>query len=435
MALADIVDVQIATSAVTPARASFGTPLLFAHHDLPGARVREFASLGEAEEAGFTADDFPFIHRALSAIFSQRPRPQTVKLGRRSVGFLHTLQLTPTVTDPGFVYKLNVNGEAISYQVGASETAASISTALAALVDEAPGVSAVVVGDALEVAATSEMGLVRIIDLSRELAILDVSEGDTGLAADLSAIETDDSDWYGLILDAANKAAIETAAGWIETRRKMYVARTNDSDCTDPLSTTDTLASLQASGYARTVPCFHTEPGEFVDAGLLSGRLTADPGSDTWVFKGIDTVRAYRLTTAEEKAILDKNGTTFTVIAGMPMTKGGKTSSGEWADTTRGIDWLIARIQESVIFLLRNNPKIAYTDAGVDVIRSEVLGRLQDGVDVGFLKADPAPVVTAPQVADVDPIDRANRVFPGIEFEAYLAGAIHAVRIRGTLRS
>ena len=53
---------------------------------------------------------------------------------------------------------------------------------------------------------------------------------------------------------------------------------------------------------------------------------------------------------------------------------------------------------------------------------------------VGLLAADPAFTVTVGRVADQSVNDRANRIFPALSFEATLAGAIHNLRIRGTIR-
>ena len=53
------------------------------------------------------------------------------------------------------------------------------------------------------------------------------------------------------------------------------------------------------------------------------------------------------------------------------------------------------------------------------------------GVANDFLSNDPAPLVTVPKAADVPPTDKANRILRDVKFTATLAGAIHAVVIRG----
>ena len=55
------------------------------------------------------------------------------------------------------------------------------------------------------------------------------------------------------------------------------------------------------------------------------------------------------------------------------------------------------------------------------------------GILDGGLAADPAPVVTAPKVADVAAADKVARRLPDIDFTATLAGAVHEVVISGVI--
>lgn len=71
------------------------------------------------------------------------------------------------------------------------------------------------------------------------------------------------------------------------------------------------------------------------------------------------------------------------------------------------------------------------TDSGIASIKNVLKAQLQQGVDRGVLASDPAPVVTAPRAADVSPVDKANRLLPDVKFQATIAGAVHAVQIRG----
>jgi Protein of unknown function (DUF3383). len=82
---------------------------------------------------------------------------------------------------------------------------------------------------------------------------------------------------------------------------------------------------------------------------------------------------------------------------------------------------------------MANSKKIPYTAAGATIIESEIRAQLNDGIRVGGLADNPSPVVRVPDVLSVAPNLRAQRIFEGIEFEARLAGAIHFVKIRGTV--
>jgi len=435
MSLASIADITISASTVTPSRASFGTPLVVGYHTLPGPKVQAFRSLAEAEEAGITAAAFPSLHLVLAAVFSQNPRPQVVKVGRRTTAPTQLLRFIPKETAEGFTYKITVDGEELSYTVPAAATVASICTALEALLDGAGFVADSSSGTHVDAEAPAAGGFLEVSYRSKELALEDRTElASTGLDADLSAFELEDPDFYGILLEplgGQEKAAILAAAAWAETRQVLLVVQTADTSATDPLSSTDTLAQLAAQAYARTVPCYHPDVGEGFAASWLAGRLVADAGSDSWAYKRLAAVAAYRLTGTEEQAIKAKKGNVYTLIGGIGMTRWGWSSAGEWADTTRGIDWLRARMQERVVFVLANNPKIPYTDKGVDVLRGELFAQLEAGETVGFLA--PGYTVTALPVAQVDAVDRAARTYPGLSFSAPLAGAIHQITVRGNL--
>ena len=108
-------------------------------------------------------------------------------------------------------------------------------------------------------------------------------------------------------------------------------------------------------------------------------------------------------------------------------------SSGEFADVIRGADWLKARIQEDVFAALVQEDKLPLTDAGINVIKGLILGRLWEGVSNGFLAPDPEPNVTVPRAVDIPVADKAARKLTGVTFRAYLAGAIHYTVIEGEL--
>lgn len=260
------------------------------------------------------------------------------------------------------------------------------------------------------------------------------------LADELADVEEFDGDWYCLLLETATQADIEAAAAWIEARRKIFIAKSSDADNFDSAVTTDVLSVLKAAAYDRTATI--TKKNQVTDhpdaawAGLI---LPRDPGSVTWKFKTLAGVTVDSLTPTEKLAVLrneagtGKNGNTYTRVGGVNITEEGNMASGEFIDVMRGVDFLHARIQERIYFRLVNLPKIPYTNAGVNVVLNEILAVLNTGIAQDILRADPAPTVSAPDVQDIDPIDRANRLLPDIEFAAQLAGAIHKTQIQGVV--
>lgn len=257
---------------------------------------------------------------------------------------------------------------------------------------------------------------------------------DPGIATDLAAVFAYDPDWYGLALDSNSSLEAQAAAAWVEANKKLMTVQSADASTYDGSSITDLFYVLKAAAYARTGTYFVKSIGtNWLAAGILANRLPADPGSDTWKFKTPAGVSSYTLTDSQRTALLAKNANIFTVVGGIAITEDGKSAAGEYLDVTRFIDWLGARIQERVFYVLANTPKLPYTDASVDLIRGEVLAQLAEGIRVQGLAGDPAPTCTAPKVADVSTVDRAARFLPDIEFTGRLAGAIHSLEIAGAL--
>ena len=84
-------------------------------------------------------------------------------------------------------------------------------------------------------------------------------------------------------------------------------------------------------------------------------------------------------------------------------------------------------------------PKVPYTDGGITQLENVTESVLKRGFNMGMI----APVSENPTVGDysveslpkseVDPVDVANRHYPGISFRFMAAGAIHTAEINGTL--
>jgi hypothetical protein len=432
MALEDIVNVQISATSAGPARENFGIPMVAAYHAIGGPLVRSFGSLREAEAAGVTASAYPCLHGILSVMFSQRRRPRVIKVGRRAA-WIQTIRYTVKDATAGVIYSGEIDGEAWAYTVPPASTTATIATAIAGLINALTvPVTATPSGATIDVVGASGAFHFHTRNDRALIGFTDLSAA-TSIAADLTAIENVDPDFYGVVIDVSNENDIAAAAGWAETRRKILVARTHDSAVLDALITTDVASDLQSLQRFRTAPYYHDDVGAFVDAGQLAERLTVDPGSDTWAFKSVRGVRSYALNTAEENAAKAKNCNYYIAIKGLDVVLNGVTSGGEWADQIRGIDWTTARIQERVFGLFTASEKVPFTNSGVDAIKAEIEGQLLAAIAVGFLSTDEPYLIEAPDATEVDDDDKRARFLPDVRFSAPLAGAIHATEITGTL--
>lgn len=255
------------------------------------------------------------------------------------------------------------------------------------------------------------------------------------LGTDLDAIAAEDNDWYGLGLEYNSKAYVKDAATWAEPNKKLFFYNTSDTACGDNSSTTDVMASLKSSAYFRSSGLYSgVQLLCYSGIAWMAEGLPWPPGSSTFAFKTLRGVPVdTAVSTTQEGVILGKNGNTYTNVAGFNITNPGKSAAGEYIDIAFGRDWLEARMKERVFGSLVSVRKLPFTQVGVDKVVADVKAQLQDGIAATFLSPDPAPVVTAPKVADVSTADRANRTLPDVTFSATLAGAIQAVEISGTI--
>ncbi len=393
--------------------------------------------------AGHTAASAPY--KCATKVFSQNPRCRSLKVGRRGHSFTQIVNLVATAGLPATQsYDFYVAGRHVTV-VGQASTAAAdavaINTAIATALAVSPAITTVVATNpsgATVVLTSSANVLTDVLPDYTHMTLADVTTdagGSSGIADDLASILAADGNWYGLLLDSNSPAEISATAAWVEANGpRLFITNCSDSAIAVAGSTTDIAYTLKTSAYARTALLFsQSQLLSYSGAAWMGNRFPFDPGSDTWAFKTLAGVTADRLNDGQVHAVLNKYASVYSTVAGLNMTQGSRTPSGEFIDLVRGIDWFTSELQINVFGLLANNAKIPFTDTGIDVIRSTILGVMQEGIDAGLIAASPAPIVTMPTAASVNAIDKANRNLPNVFFQATLAGAVHSLTITGTL--
>ena len=267
---------------------------------------------------------------------------------------------------------------------------------------------------------------------SANLTVANLTSVETYVDA-LEAIQQVNNKWYALTCESHAKADILLLAASIEAKKKIYVASTDDLDV--KTSAVDDVATLLKNGtYFRTALIWSaTADTEFPECAWVGYQLQEAPGSNTWAYKSLSGVTISSISTNESSLIHDKNASTYETVGGVNRTVGGATSGGEWIDIMVFVDWLEARMSERIWFRLANSKKIPYTQAGATIIETEVRAQLREGQRAGGIADAPAPVVITPDVLTISQNARAGRNFEGMKFEARLAGAIHFVKIAGTV--
>lgn len=427
--LDNIVRVDITTDSRQVSQQGFGVPLLLSANASFDERVRVYEQPGDLVADGFGTSSPEY--RMASAIFAQSPRPPRIALGRRTRLPTMRVTLTPVVRN-GHEYAIEIDGVTYSFTSDSDAAASEIVTGLAALINADTEARVTASGTATLVLTADVAGEWFDLVAPASSFALEVDHADPGIEDDLAELLLADASWYAVLCPTPSTAEIKAIARWAESNGRLALLDTPDTGVISS-GDTDVASALKASSYFRTSLWYHPRPGAFLASALAGACLPMEPGSETWAYKTLAGVPAVALTPTQEANALGKNVGIYVTIAGVNVTREGKVASGEWIDTVRGRDWLRARLQEGVFALLANARKVPFTDSGIARVETVVRGVLAEGVSVGMLSDDPAPIVSVPLASQVPKAQKAERRLPDVRWRAQFAGAIHAVDISGTL--
>jgi hypothetical protein len=172
---------------------------------------------------------------------------------------------------------------------------------------------------------------------------------------------------------------------------------------------------------------------DYPEVGRMSAAFVKNPGSITWNFKAVAGATAQPATGTNITYLKAKNASIVRSLGGLTLTFGSKLASGRYIDVQHGMDWLQARMEERMYFLLARSDKIPYTDAGLAAIEGEVRAQMQEAIRNQFIADDDNVEVFITPVAQQSSVDRASRIVRGIRFRGRLAGAVEEMYIEGTV--
>jgi hypothetical protein len=438
MALDTIVNVTVTRDTRAPTQAGFGTPLLVAYHTAWADRARAYTDPDDMLDDGFANSDAAY--KMATTLKAQNPSVERFVVGRRSRAFTQVIHWIPRNVTVGFVHSLTINGTAYTYTVDTDDDVADIVAGMATATSGAADVTTAGAGTPVThmTITADDAGELHSVSTKRGADLFDAT-ADPDLEDDLDDIraETDASQslsWYGILIDSNSAAEIAVAAAWAESRTAQVFVQSADWDIKDATETDDVASTMQTASYARSAGLYHDQVGTYAAAAMMSLHLTFQPGIATMAHKTLAGVPSVNLTGGEKAAIEAKNWSHYTDVGTQGNLFEGKTPAGEFVDIVRDIDFSTARIQETVFGTLAGVPKVPYTDGGAEQIRAAVLSVLRLCSSPDHPIFDPESiVVTVPKVLDVPSADRANRVLPNVTYEARLQGAIHKVRVRGSV--
>lgn len=439
----DIVEVTIDRQTKLPTQVGFGTPAIFDINTWQATDTAVYTEVQEMLDAGATTSDEAV--KAATAVFSQNPRPERLKVLKRAANVAQVNTVTVGGADDG-TYTHTLNGEDHSF-VASSSTITAIRDALVAAINgggQAGVLTAAPVSTDMYTVTSDSAGLgfssVFTSNPSSNLSEV-LTTPNTGSDSELARLREIDDDWYFLLSTSRTEQDILQNVASIELLVKLYAFESDQADSKNlPVSTdtTSIFAQIQAANRDRTFYVWtKTSNLENYPAAAWVGLMAPKtPGSATWKFKTVSgPVPDDELTSTERTNIEGKNGNIYITVAGITMFQEGVVASGEFIDIMRGTDLIQARMQENVFFLLVNEDKVPFDNGGIEAVALRVEDTLTNvGVANTILRGgDDAPVVVVPDVNQIAQADRANRFLNEITFTAFYAGAIHKAKISGRI--
>lgn len=249
------------------------------------------------------------------------------------------------------------------------------------------------------------------------------------------------SGWYVLCTAGVQESEYQDIAGLIESYNKMFIyTYVGDNDPVGDIfyRTAGYYGRVYSTQNASDVPAENSHVGLAVAAKCLQ----YEPGSETWAYKTLAGVQAASLSSNVINKLKEANVNWYDTVGKDKITALGKVKAGEWIDVIRLRDWIQADMQTNILNLLKTNKKIPFTSSGIARVENVMSATLQRAQRNGGVCPDeydsdgnqiPGYTVMVPAVSEITAAMKAARTLSDCKFEAFLAGAIHIVKIFGSL--
>lgn len=498
LAVDDVVSVQVVLTPTPVQFRNFGTLLIAGSSDVidTGERIRIYAGVDDiASDFGTTAPEY----KAALAYFGQAQKPNQVMIGRwaktATHGALHggifsnAEQASLLTTLQGISngsFAITING--VAHDITACDfhlitnlngAASVIAAKLAALVGSSTctwmpdslarfNLVSGTTGVASSMSFGQPVSPTSGTDISATLRLTAATFAATpvsGVAAEtplvaaqllVSTTQLFGCYAFGFALAAfsdMSDADHEAVAAHIEAMKPShtYWMTSNESSMLDSTITTDVASVLNDLGYNRTYVQYSSS-SLYAAFAAFAKFAVVDPNANnsmiTLKFKQETGVVAETLTESQAATLKTKCANVFVNYNnGVAILQEGMMSSGQFADTIWGADWLQNRVQTDVFNLLYTTPtKIPQTEAGIHRIQTTVeaglsaavfngwiapgqwnadgFGQLQPGMNLpkGFY-------VYTPPLSQQAESDRASRHAPVMQCAVKLSGAVHYANV------
>jgi len=445
-AINEIVDISITRDTLGVKRAGFGVPIIIGDALATGDRISFFTTREDVAAAVFGGVDST-EYKMADVIFSQNPRVERLAIG--GIGEDKDISFSGTMTEGNI--KATVNGVEVITAFD-TDLNATIAALAADITTEA------ITGIATATAATTVLSLtaddgafVGIIIEFEDLGASDTVTASIDASAEtvleaFQAIRVVNDSWYWVLLTSKNVDTVKAMALEVEGLKKHFVTASSDANIIGQAEGSDTTSIayfLKNAGYVRTSLFYIGDnTTQFPDAGYTGRLAPLDPGS--WSGKGLTLIKVAQddLTSTQSLNARDKNCNTYEEVGQKNIVREGITCGGEFTDAIVFIDWLESTMTDDVFKSMFAGLKTAFDDPGIQSIGSAMEPSLKTGQNRGGISVtsfdddnvqDGGYSVFVPRRQDLDTNDIANRILRDLSFTAFLAGAIHFVKIRGTV--
>lgn len=439
--LIDSVQVNISAQAQPLTVQGFGVALLLSRQSRFGG-IREFTSLQGLQDLGFLPGEADY--QIAAAYFGQRPAPRKLKIANLPGGpsWVARLQVR---TNPGTGYQFRIAvmdaTGAIregTYTVTGLDTLATIAAGLHTSLDPLPGIATAytVTNEYLDLSAQTGGSKLRVTYLDPNVSYLD-NDPDGSYATRLGALASEDSDFYGVLIDSTSDVNVQAVATWAQANGRFFFPVTFNTREKVTAYAPTLGPALQSANHTNTLLQFSHKQAR-LDAGLAAVVLASgwDLGTaPTWAYRFLRGLETDALTPTEFATLIGNRVQVYVVNKGVSVTWEGKTPSGVYGDFTLFLAWLNARIGEAVFRVLRDIPRVTYTAEDIGKVSDAVWSVLSTARDRKGFSEDFPLTIGQPAPADVDSGDREVRLLGGggITFTGTFAGAVHNVEVNGTV--
>ncbi len=247
--------------------------------------------------------------------------------------------------------------------------------------------------------------------------------------------------WYAICPVGLTQDQVQAVIQWTEAQKKICAFA-----AFGPADSSETLYYRSFGIYCKRNSTQADEDvpleNQCIGVAWAAKCLNYHAGKETWAHKVLAGITPSELTSTEIAALEGSNISYFITTASRNITYLGKTLAGEWIDVIRFRDWLENDMQVRVANLFITNPKIPYTDKGIGLVENQMIASLKSGVYYEGIAPDeydedgkliPGFVTHVPLSAELTSTQKASRKLTDCTFAARLAGAIHAVEIKGSL--